>query len=376
MTSFFRLHRVAALLVLVAAGAWIATGEFAAVGSHEAHAETTPANQETPEVTAPDAGAEVAVVLRTVSGLVPVFADHSRTINLSGATQPDKRAVLAARAEGVVNSLALTKGAVIAADTVVMTLEGPETLARAKISQINLEQRERELKVAEDLFARGNKPEIQVTSARSDRDAAEAELTLARAAVDRLELKAPFAGLVDTVEIELGEWVQSGAPVATILSLDPIIVRAEVSELDIGHVQPGSKASVSLVNGTKLTGEVRFVAREASAETRTFPVEIAFPNPDAAIPAGMTAEVELYAAAVPTVTVPRSVITLNDQGQLGLRVVGADNLAQFIAVQIVDDTEAGLIVAGVPADVRIIVAGQDLVRDGEQVIVSDAVVPE
>ncbi len=373
MSSFFRFHRVAALLVLTAAAAWIATGEFAAVGSHEAHAET--AGKPAPDVPAvTPAEVPAAPVLRTVSGLVPTFADHSRTINLSGATQPDKRAVLAARAEGVVNSLALTKGATIAADAVAMTLEGPETLARAKISQINLEQRERELKVAEDLFARGNKPEIQVISARSDRDAAEAELTLARAAVDRLELKAPFAGLVDTVEVEMGEWVQSGAPVATILSLDPIIVRAEVSELDIGHVQPGSKASVSLVNGTKLTGEVRFVAREASAETRTFPVEIAFPNPNAAIPAGMTAEVELYAAAVSTVTVPRSVITLNDAGQLGLRVVGADNLAQFIAVQIVDDTEAGLIVAGVPADVRIIVAGQDLVRDGEQVIVSDAAV--
>ena len=88
------------------------------------------------------------------------------------------------------------------------------------------------------------------------------------------------------------------------------------------------------VNGTKLTGEVRFVAREASAETRTFPVEIAFPNPDAAIPAGMTAQVELYAAPVATVTVPRSVITLNDSGQLGLRVVGADNLARFVAVEI------------------------------------------
>ncbi len=101
-------------------------------------------------------------------------------------------------------------------------------------------------------------------------------------------------------------------------------------------------------------------------------MEIAFPNPSAAIPAGMTAQVELYAAPVATVTVPRSVITLNDQGEVGLRVVGADNLAQFIAVEIIDDTEAGLIVAGVPADVRIIVAGQDLVRDGEQVIVTEA----
>lgn len=382
MSSFFRLHRVAALLVLIAAALWIATGKFAAVGSHQVQAETTAAKAPVvaastdatpvaPTEAAANTAAGPTVTTRTVAGLVPVFADHSRTINLSGATRPDKRAVLAARAEGVVNALGLTKGEVISAGEVAMTLEGPETLARAKISQINLDQRERELKVAEDLFARGNKPEIQVTSARSDRDAAEAELTLARAAVDRLELKAPFTGLVDTVEVEMGEWVQSGAPVATILSLDPIIVRAEVSELDIRHIEPGSKASVSLVNGTKLTGEVRFVAREASAETRTFPVEIAFPNPDAAIPAGMTAQVELYAAPVATVTVPRSVITLNDSGQLGLRVVGADNLARFVAVEIIDDTEAGLIVSGVPAEVRIIVAGQDLVRDGEKVIVSE-----
>ena len=362
-------------MVLVAAALWIGTGEFAAVGSNEAQADGTTAEAAVPAATEP-AIDDQAKKNRAVSGLVPVFVDHSRKIKLSGATQPDKRAVLAARSEGVVNALSLTKGAVIAADQVVMTLEGPETVARAKIAQIALDQRERELKVAEDLFTRGNKPEIQVVSARSDRDAAEAELTLARAAMDRLELKAPFSGLVDTVDVEMGEWVQSGAPVATILSLDPIIVRAEVSELDIANVAPGSKAFMTLVDGTKMEGQVRFVAREASAATRTFPVEIALPNPGAVIPAGMTTQVELLAPAVSTVTVPRSVITLSEKGEVGLRVVGPDNLARFVTVQIIDDTEAGMIVAGVPADVRIIVAGQDLVRDGDVVDVTEvAAVP-
>lgn len=370
MTSFFRFHRIVALIVLIAAAIWIGTGEFASVGSHQSNAEGAAAEAATAvETTA--APVEQAKKNRAVSGLVPVFVDHSRKIKLSGATQPDKRAVLAARSEGVVNALSLTKGAAITADQVVMTLEGPETVARAKIAQIALDQRERELKVAEDLFTRGNKPEIQVISARSDRDAAEAELTLARAALDRLELKAPFAGLVDTVDVEMGEWVQSGAPVATILSLDPIIVRAEVSELDIANVQPGSKAFMTLVDGTKMEGKVRFVAREASAATRTFPVEIALPNPGVLIPAGMTTQVELLAPAVSTVIVPRSVITLSEKGEVGLRVVGADNLARFVTVQIIDDTEAGMIVAGVPADVRIIVAGQDLVRDGDLVDVTE-----
>ncbi len=370
MSSFFRFHRIVALIVLIAAAIWIGTGEFASVGSHSAQAEGATA-EAAPAAEAVAVPPDQARKNRAVSGLVPVFTDHSRKIKLSGATQPDKRAVLAARSEGVVNALSLTKGAAIAADQVVMMLEGPETVARAKIAQIALDQRMRELKVAEDLFSRGNKPEIQVVSARSDRDAAEAELTLARAALDRLQLKAPFAGLVDTVDVELGEWVQSGTPVATILSLDPIIVRAEVSELDIANVSAGSVAFLTLVDGTKMEGTVRFVAREASAATRTFPVEIALPNPGALIPAGMTTQVELLAPAVSTVTVPRSVITLSEKGEVGLRVVGADNLARFVTVQIIDDTEAGMIVAGVPADVRIIVAGQDLVRDGDLVDVTE-----
>ena len=372
MSSFFRVHRIVALIVLIAAAVWIGTGEFAAVGSKNADAEGSAAEAAAAE----PASAEQVKKNRAVSGLVPVFVDHSRKIKLSGSTQPDKRAVLAARSEGVVNALSLTKGAVISADQVVMTLEGPETVARAKIAQIALDQRERELSTAEDLFSRGNKPEIQVVSARSDRDAAEAELTLARAAMDRLELKAPFSGLVDTVDVEMGEWVQSGASVATILSLDPIIVRAEVSELDIANVAPGSKAFMTLVDGTKMEGLVRFVAREASAATRTFPVEIALPNPGALIPAGMTTQVELLAPAVSTVTVPRSVITLSEKGEVGLRVVGSDNLARFVTVDIIDDTEAGMVVAGVPPGVRIIVAGQDLVRDGDLVDVTEvAAVP-
>jgi multidrug efflux system membrane fusion protein len=126
------------------------------------------------------------------------------------------------------------------------------------------------------------------------------------------------------------------------------------------------------VNGTELQGKVRLVAREASAQTRTFPVEIALPNPGNALPSGMTAEVLLAAQPTRAVVVPRSVITLADTGELGVRVVGSDNIAQFAAVTIIDDTPDGLVVTGVPEGLRIIVAGQDLVRNGEPVTVVPA----
>ena len=372
MASSIRFHRIAAILVLIGAGAWVGTGEFASVGSQEAHAENSAEAAAAPAAATP----VEAVTKRMVAVVTPVFADHARRINLSGATEPDKRAVLAARSEGIVAELTVAKGGMVAANTLIMTLEGPETVAQARIAQIALDQRERELAVAERLYSRGNTPEIQLTNARSARDSALAQLTLAKAAVDRLTLIAPFAGLVDSVNIEQGEWVTSGTPIATILALDPIIVRAEVSELDIGEVHPGASAKVRLVNGLEMQGTVRFVAREASSNTRTFPVEIALPNGDGAIRSGMTAIVDIFATPTRAVKIPRSVITLSEKGEIGVRVVGADSLAQFAAVTIVDDAEDGLVVTGIPDNVRIIVAGQDLVRDGEAVLVSDAPLTE
>jgi multidrug efflux system membrane fusion protein len=372
-----RFHRIAALIVLVLAAAWIVTGEFASVGSHEAHAEGTKTDEGAAKTDAAEAtpaeGAPAAeTALRTVSGQMPETFEHSRKIKLSGATQPDKRAVLAARSDGIVNSLGLKKGETVAAGAVVMTLEGPETVARARVAEIQLAKAERDLEVAERLFKGGNTPETQVTNARSARDAAEAGFNQAKAEVDKLTLAAPFGGLVDTVEIEMGEWVRSGTPVATILSLDPILVRVEISEIDLGNIAPGAKAKVRLVNGSEMEGTVRFVAREASAQTRTFPVEIALPNPGNLMPSGMTAEVELFAASTAAVKIPRSVITLSDNGDLGVRVVDDKNIARFAPITIIDDTEEGLVVTGVPANVRVIVAGQDLVRDGDEVIVVDA----
>jgi membrane fusion protein, multidrug efflux system len=373
MPASVKLHRIAAFIVLIGAAAWILTGEFSSVGSAE---DETGQENPTPATIAAAVQTDAAPVLRTVAVMEPAFVNHARTIRLSGTTAADKRVVLAARSDGVINALDLVKGAAITGGAVVMTLEGPETLAQAKIAEITLDQRERELDVAERLYSGGNTPETQLTNARSARDAAAAELARANAAVERLELKAPFAGIVDTVEVELGEWVQTGAPVATILSLDPILVRAEVSERDVGSVAPGSKATVILVTGAKMEGVVRLVSREASIETRTFPVEIALPNPDNTLPSGMSAEVQLLADPQRAVSVPRSVITLADSGDLGVRVVGDDDVAHFVPVVIIDDTEAGLVVTGVPKGMRIIVAGQDLVRDGDKVAVAVAGVSE
>jgi membrane fusion protein, multidrug efflux system len=359
MARFGRFHRFMAIVVLIAATAWVVSGKFSAVGSETA-------NGAEPVAVVP---APAAPVLRTVAAMTPVFADHAREIRVAGVTEADKKAVLAARSNGIVAALAVVQGADVAGGALVMRLDGADATAAVARAQSALTQATEQLDVGEKLFARGSLAELEITARRATKTAAEAALSEAQATADRLILNAPFAGIVDQVTVEQGEWVQAGAPITTILSLDPIVVKAEVSELDVGDIIEGGAAKVRLVNGAELQGKVLHVAHQASEQTRTFVIEVALPNPARTIPSGMTAEVRLLVAAQPAVVVPRSVITLSDAGVIGLRVVGADDLAQFVPITLLDDTEAGLVVTGVPQAVRIITAGQDLVRDGDKVIV-------
>ncbi|SPH16803.1 Efflux pump periplasmic linker BepF [Defluviimonas aquaemixtae] len=367
MASRIKGHKIAAIIVLIAAGLWVGTGKFTSVGSEEARAA-----QPAPETEQAGDTAGTDESLRTVAAITPKFIEHAREIRVSGVTGADKHAVLAARAGGVIAALDISQGDYVEADQIVTSVEGDDITAAVMTAQATLAQRQQELEVAEKLFQSGNTAELQLIRVRADKAAAEAALRQAEAAADRLNLRAPFAGVIDTVDVELGEWVQVGTPIATLLALDPIVVRAEVSEIDIGFVAKGDPASVRLVHGTHIDGHVRHVARDASPTTRTYPVEIALPNPDRTIPSGMTAEVSLFTSPERAVTVPRSVITLSVEGELGLRVVGHDDIANFASVELIDDTPEGLVLTGVPEDARIIVSGQDLVRDGEKVIVKDA----
>ena len=360
MVSRVPLHRMLALVVFVLAALWVLTGHFASVGSEEASAAEAQAAE--PAAQTPK---------RTVAVVKAELADYARLIRISGVTEADKLAILAARSNGVVQELGAEQGDMVARGAMVMLLEGEEVRAAVKAAEDQLAQAAEQLAVGEALNAKGSLPETEVTARRAAKTAAEGALAQARAAADRLSLTAPFAGTVDAVNVELGEWVQQGTPIATLISLDPIVVKAEVSERDVAHVSVGAKALVRLVSGVALEGTVRHLARKASDRTRTFALEVDLPNPDGQIPSGMTAELRLTAATQPALTVPRSVLTLNEAGQVGLRLVDDKDIAGFLPVDLIDDTEAGFVVTGVPQGARVIVAGQDLVRDGEIVQVKE-----
>jgi multidrug efflux system membrane fusion protein len=356
----FRFHKLAAIIVLVGFAAWVATGEFSSVGS-ASDTEKPNATDKTAEVEQPKGPA------RTVAVVTPPRSMHARAIRISGLTEADKRAVLATRVGGVIAKLPVKQGQHVRAGDLILMLDAEEKVSAVDNAKQLLVQRDAELNASERLAKSGNLAKLQLDTARSNLTSARSALRTAQAELDRNEVKAPFDGIVDRVAVELGSAIMQGGEVATILALDPVIARGEISERDLRFVKNGDEADVRLVDGETVRGALRYISRDASSATRTFRVEIAIPNADGAIPAGMTAEITLRAKAADAVMLPRSVVTLSGSGDLGIRAVDKDNRVVFFPIDLIDDTSKGLVLAGIPGDARVIVAGQELVAEGDVV---------
>jgi membrane fusion protein, multidrug efflux system len=354
----FKFHRLASFIVLVAAGAWVLTGEFSAVGSNA---------QEKAQAAVEKPVAEVKRALRTVSVVTPPMTDHSVSIRISGVTEPDKRVALGVRAGGIITDLPVKQGQKVKSGDMILSIDAEEKKSMVNTAEQTVAQRKAESEAAQSLAKRGNLPKLQLDSARSALMGAQSQLDAAKAELDRLEVIAPFDGVLDRVSVEKGSSVQQGAEAATLLALDPIIAVGEISERSLGSVKIGGKAGVRLVNGKVADGVIRYISKEANAQTRTYRVEVAIPNKDLAIPSGMTTEIMLWAEPVKAIEVPRSVITLSADGDFGVRGIDKDNKAFFLPVTLIDDATNALVLTGVPDGSRIIVAGQDLVADGDVV---------
>jgi multidrug efflux system membrane fusion protein len=141
----------------------------------------------------------------------------------------------------------------------------------------------------------------------------------------------------------------------------------EVSERKLGGVKLGGAANIKLVDGQVANGRVRYVSKSASATTRTYRVEVAIDNADGAIPDGITCEVKLALAPVQAVRVPRSSLTFSTAGELGVRTVNAQDVVEFVPVQVLADGQMQMWVDGIASGSRVIVQGQDFVREGQRV---------
>ena len=115
-------------------------------------------------------------------------------------------------------------------------------------------------------------------------------------------------------------------------------------------------------------GSLEYVASMAEEATRTFRVEFRAPNPQLKIRAGVTAELRIAVDPVPAHFASPAMLTLNDECELGVKLVNSRNLVEFHRADIISDEPNGVWLGGLPEIIRIITIGQEFVRDGDTVV--------
>ena len=185
--------------------------------------------------------------------------------------------------------------------------------------------------------------------------------------LNRTEVKAPFSGYIENI-VKPGNFLERGQICATLIQLSPIIFVAGVPEYEINKVKEGQEVILELVTGKVIEGYLTFVSKSASADTRTFSVESQITNSDGEIKDGLTASMTIKIDKVMAHKISPSILLLNDDGKLGIRIVEENKIAKFIEISILEDSEEGLWVTDIPDSVEIIVQGQGFVEDNQKVI--------
>ena len=152
-----------------------------------------------------------------------------------------------------------------------------------------------------------------------------AELAQKTAEVQRLdtqirksEVRDPRGdGIIAKRYVEVGQWVKQGDPVADVVWLDPVFVRANVPEYVIPKIKKGDSARVTFdaLPQKEFTGTVDQIIPTADPASRTFPVKILLNNPDFVIRPGFFARATLLAKSeTPQFVVPKDAVVSNARG--------------------------------------------------------------
>ena len=288
---------------------------------------------------------------------------------LRGQTEALRFVDIRSQASGLVVSEPLRKGAFVVEGQVLCVLDPGSKFADLKEAEARLEEASVNAMTASKLAEEGFATQNRSNSAKAALESAEAAVERARVAIGRLEMAAPFDGILESDAAETGSLLQPGSMCARVVQLDPIKIVGYLSDTEVDRIQAGNPATARFTSGRNASGRVTYISRSGDPQTRTFRLEIEVANSDLAIRDGSAVEVFIASSSELAHLVPQSAMTLNDAGLIGLRTV-LGGKAIFNPIRIIRDTPEGAWVKGLPEEVEVIVVGHEYVVDGTPLLVT------
>ena len=339
------------LAVVTGVAGWMASGM---IGHRDAGAAPAPA--------------PTAAPLTKVRVLVIKAEPKPIEIVVQGRTAASRKVEIKAETIGKVQEIGAERGARVKKGQLIVKLAVDDRQARLDEAQALVRHRQMDFEAGRQLTEKGFRPEFKHAESKAALESAKAMLARIELDVQRTQIRAPFDGVLDQRPVEVGDYVKDGNPIAVVVDLSPAVVMAQISEREVGQIRVGQVGSARLVTGGIVEGIVRYVGAVSDAATRTFKVELEVANLDARIIEGVTAELRLPVAQTSAHALPPSVLTLDDRGRIGVKLVGEGDKVAFVQAQVIAGDSERVWLTGLPATARVIAVGQEFVKDGERVV--------
>jgi len=289
-----------------------------------------------------------------------------QNISLYGRTEPNREVTLKSEVDGRVVEILKRRGEPVETGEALLKIalnDRPQLLQHARA---DLAQRQLEYEGASSLNTKGFQGKAEVARKKALLKESQARVAALQREISNTVISAPFAGIMLERNVEVGDYLSVGASVATIVDLDPLVVRGDVTQQDIRHLHVGQQAIMTLASGEKHVGKIRYLSSVADEETNTFRVEVALANSDGHLLGGLSVNLQIPLKQIQAIKITPALMALNEAGIIGIKWV-KDGKVQFTPIDVVRSDSDGTWIRGLEEEAQVITVGQAFVREGDTV---------
>lgn len=344
------------LLIIIALSIWMASGML--------KAEPTEQHNNADESALSKDKGEPAIPRVRVRKIAPQKVTSSLT--LYGISEPARSLDIRTRLSGQIKSVLIARGEQVKQGQLLAMLELDDLSQQLEHAQAEQAQRELVFKSSRSLSKKGYQGKAQLAEARALLKLAEARVKKLQLDIEHSRITAPFSGIINENNMEPGLTVAAYDKLATLIEIDPLIVRGDVSQLDRQIIKPGQVAHIKFNNGVKTSGRIRFLSAQAHPQTNTFRLEVELANPGRKMLAGMSAEINIPLKTETAIKITPALFSLNEAGDIGIKWVRQGQV-EFSPIQIVKTEADGVWISGINPQASIITVGQAFVKKGDRV---------
>jgi len=308
-------------------------------------------------------GSAPAVMVEAVTAAT---APMPQSITAVGSLRSDESVTLRPEVAGRVSAIGFQEGRPVSKGAMLVKLDPAINEAEVLQAKANLTLAKAKYDRAVDLQKQGFISGQARDEAENSLKVMEASVALAAARLAKMEIRAPFSGLIGLRSVSIGDYVKEGQDMVNLESIDPLKVDFRVPEIYLKQVQVGQKLEVSLdaLPGRKYEGTVSAINPLVDAAGRAIVIRAQVRNADTALRPGMFARVKLLTKDErDALVLPEQALVPQGEEQYVFRVI--DGKAARTKVELGQRRDGRVeVVKGVAPGETIVTAGQLKLRDG------------